>query len=381
MRGLRVLELAGGVAGAYCGRLFATTGADVVLLEPPDGAPLRSAPPWLDPPAPGEAPRSASHEYLDAYKRSVVLDRDDARVDRLLARADLVISTSDGDPDPARALHERIRAANPAAVHAVLSGFGLTGRWAAWRRSDLVDWASGGHLFLTGEAGREPLQGGGPWATYLTGATAAVGAQAALFTARRTGRGDLVEVGAMESGAAAHQWSTTMYTHTGVVKGRWGNRHGESHHPLSLFRCSDGWVAIGAASREQWENLCVAMDRVELLADERLYAPAERFDRADEIDVELNAWLARFTAVEAVDILQEHRVPASRVLTMSETLRDPHLGSRGFWVTAEHLGPDARMPGLPFRLGDEDPPFRPAPRLGEHTDEVLAEASTPEVVS
>ena len=85
----------------------------------------------------------------------------------------------------------------------MLSGFGLTGPYASWRTSPLVDWASGGYLYLTGEPDREPLQGGGPWAAYLHGATAAIGAQAAVLHAARTGEGQLVDVGAMESVAAA----------------------------------------------------------------------------------------------------------------------------------------------------------------------------------
>jgi crotonobetainyl-CoA:carnitine CoA-transferase CaiB-like acyl-CoA transferase len=374
MRGLNVLEVTGSAAAAYAARLFASAGSEVVMLEPPGGSALRGAPPWLAPGAPGEAPRSAAHEFLNAYKRSVALDLDDERVDALFAWADLVVSSSDGNTASALALHGRVGAANPAAVHVVTSGFGLSGRWAGWRNSALIDWASGGHLYITGQPDREPLQGGGPWDSYLAGATAAVGAQAALFRARRTGRGELVDVGAMESGAAAHQWSLTMYTHTGAVKRRWGNRLGESHHPMSLFRCADGWVCIGAASREHWENLCIAIDQVELLADERLYAPAERFDRAEEIDAVLDPWLAARSAADVVEILQAHRVPAGRVLTMTEVLRDPQLEVRALWATPEHLGPDARLPGAPFRIGPVVP-FRRAPELGEHTGAVLAEAA------
>ncbi len=374
MRGVKVVELAGSAAGAYCARLFATAGADVVLVEGGSGGPLRGAPPLLEPPVGGQPGRSAVHEFLHAYKRGVVLEPDDTRVDGLFAWADLVISTSDGEPDAALALHERIAAANPAAAHVVLSGFGLTGRWRTWRTSGLVDWASGGHLFITGEPGREPLQGGGPWDSYLHGGTAALGAQGALFAARRTGRGDLVDVGAMESGAAGHQWSITMFTHTGVHKDRHANRMGEMHHPMALFPCSDGWVCIGAASREQWEHLCIAMDQVELLADEALYSPADRFDRADELDELFLPWLAARTADEVVQILQEARVPAGRVLTMSEVLDDAQLAARSYWATPEELGLAAKMPGVPFHVGD-DLPFRSAPALGQHTDEVLAAIS------
>ncbi|MEA3218794.1 MAG: hypothetical protein QOJ19_4950, partial [Acidimicrobiia bacterium] len=121
MRGLNVLEIGASPAAAYCARLFATAGSDVVVLEPLTGAPLRWAPPWLPAgrTAAAHTGRSATHEFLNAYKRSVALVADDPRTDDLLTWADLVISSTNGTPDDAFRLHQRIRAANPAAVHVV----------------------------------------------------------------------------------------------------------------------------------------------------------------------------------------------------------------------------------------------------------------------
>ena len=171
MRDLRVIELAGSVAGAYCGRLFTVMGADVVLVEPADGAPLRRRGPLFT--AADGSTRSALHEHLDAGKRSVTVDLDGPDGDAALAWADVVIVTVDGDPADATDLRERLRTLNPRASLVAISGFGLTGPYAGWRTSDLVDWASGGYLFLNGEPGRAPLQGGGPWASIVIGATAA----------------------------------------------------------------------------------------------------------------------------------------------------------------------------------------------------------------
>jgi len=365
VRDLRVLELAGSLAGAYCARLFASTGAEVVLVEPPRGAPTRHLGPWID--DPDGRTRSATHEYLDAGKHSVRLDVEDPAFADAVRWADVVVSTCDGDLDATRDLHGRIVATDPSTVHAVASGFGLTGPYAGWRSSPLVDWASGGYLHVTGEPGREPLQGGGPWAAYLAGATLAVGIQAAMIHAARTGEGQLVDVGAMESIAHAHQWSLTMYTHTGAVKGRWGRRFGESFHPMGLYRCGDGgWISVGAASRDQWENFCITTETVELMADETLYAPAVRFERADEIDALVGPWLAARTADEAVAAFQAHRVPASRVQNYAEVMRSEQLAARGFLEDRTDLGPGACGVDRPFRLGDP-PPLPPPPALGHHT--------------
>lgn len=367
MRDVRVLEIAGSLAGAYCGRLFTTTGADVVLVEPPEGAPVRSMTPYVT--GDDGTRRSAVHEYLDAGKRSVTLDLASTDGDAALAWADVVIVSVVGDVGSVAELRKRVGRLNPATVIVALSGFGLTGPYSTWRSSPIIDWAAGGYLYLNGEPTREPLQGGGPWASMLTGATAAVGAQAALLDRTVTGRGQLVDVGAMEAIAAAHQWSLTMYTHIGAVKKRWGLRFGESFHPLGLYRCQDGWIMIGAASKEQWERLCLVADVPELLLDEDLFAPAARFERADEIDGYLQPWLSEHTTDAAVDALQANRVPASKVMDLSQVLESEQLAFRHYWAPRPDIATTARVPRAPFRLepGSPDSGAQPAPALGADT--------------
>ncbi len=369
MRNLTVLDCSTSLAGAYCTRLFATLGAEVVLAEAPGGHPLRHAPPWVT--VGEQGPVSAAWTYLAANKRSVVTG-DDAALAQLEAQADLVVLSVDGDPDAVLARAQRIRHANPAAVVTICSGFGLIGPYRAYRSTPLVDWAMGGYLLLNGERHREPLAGAGPWSSYVGGATATLASQAALFRARHRGVGDLLDVSNMQAAAAGHQWSITLYSHQGIRKTRWGNRHGESVHPLALYRCSDGWIVVGAVSRHQWEGLCIAAGTVELLADDALYTPAERFDRMDEIDGLLAPFFAPRSRAEAVQLLQEQRCPAGQVLALDEALRSPQLQARAYWAVPEGMGPEARMPGPAFRIGDRVVPTRPAPTLGQHQNEVFA---------
>lgn len=364
MRGVQVLELSSSIAGAYCTRVLAALGADVVTLEPPDGSALRHQGPWI---APG---RSALHQHLDHGKRSVVADRE-AR-DRLIRWADIIVSNCDGEPERALALHDEIAGLNPAAVHVVTSGFGLTGPYARWKHSPLIDWASGGFLYLTGEPDREPLTPGSPVAACLVGAAAAIGSQAALFERTCTGAGQLVDVGAMECGAAGHQWSIVMYTHTGVVKRRWGRLLGESFHPMALYRCRDGWVCIGAATLAQWEAFCLTLDAPDLLADLRLYAPAERFERAAEIDAKVQPFLEGHHATEVVELLQAARVPASLLQDYTEALEAGQLKARDVWADVPGA-PGGKVLKSPFALSGVVRPERPAPELGQNTAEVLAE--------
>jgi len=360
MQDVKVVELAGGVAGAWCGRLLAQLGADVTLVEPPSGSPLRSRVPLLPG---GESPW---HHWLNGDKGSIVA-RSDAEADAVAADADVVICTVTGNEadGSVQARAERLRAQRPAQVFVALSPFGLTGPWRGLASSELTDWAAGGHLYLTGDADREPVQGGGPWPQYFTGSNAVIAIQTALFQAGLTGAGQLVDIGAMETMAASHQWTITTYTHHGYVKRRDGNRLAESYHPLAIYQCGDGWLQLACASAEQWEALCILTGCVELLAENDLLTPAGRYDRAAEIDAAISPWFARYQRTEAVAALQEVRIPASIVNDLPGLLDDEQLQARRFWSPVPALGPEARVPGPSIVLGARSPaPPTTAPELG-----------------
>ena len=372
--GVTVAELGGGVASAYCGRLLAGAGADVVTCEPDAGSPLRSAHPLLPDGS------SALFEYLGMYKRSAVLADDD--VERLVARADIVIDEVDVEagktPELVAVRIERFRALNPRLVTVVCSPFGLTGPYAARRSSALVDWAMSGYAAITGDPDREPLQGGGPWCAYVNGLTASVGAMAALRTAEHTGRGQLVDVSAMDAMAALHQWSIVLATHQGVRKRRSGNRHAESFHPLGILPCKDGAVCIAVSSPAQWEGFCLALEMPELLDDERFATGGDRFDNAGELDAIILPWLLERPRREIVERLQECNVPTSPVLDVLSVQDDEQLADRGFWQPLPHLGEGVVAPSLPVRgpvVGNSRPR---APEIGEDTETVLADLSPDE---
>ena len=180
----------------------------------------------------------------------------------------------------------------------------------------------------------------------------------------------------MEVMAAFHQWSLVLYTHQGVVKRRAGNRHAESFHPMGPLPCKDGWVAIGVAFVPQWEGFCIAIDRPELLIDERFQTGAKRFDMPTAFDAELLPRLAEIEADDLVELLQEHRVPASKVArrrsSSCDRPADRRRATSGREVdvgSATGLLPSKRVPH-PRRA---DPPFRPAPRLGGDSEAILAE--------
>ncbi len=369
--GVTVVELGGGVASAWCGRLLAGAAADVVACEPDAGSPLRSAHPLLP------DGRSALFEYLGMYKRSAVLADDD--VERLVARADIVIDEVDVEagktPEAVAARMERFRELNPRLVTVACSPFGLTGPYAHRRSSALVDWAMSGYSAITGDPDREPLQAGGAWCAHVNGLTASVGAMAALRTAEHTGRGQLVDVAAMDAMTALHQWSIVLATHQGVRKRRSGNRHAESFHPLGILPCKDGAVCIAVSSPAQWEGFCLALEMPELLDDDRFATGGDRFDNAGELDAIILPWLLARPRREIVERLQECNVPTSPVLDVLSVQDDEQLADRGFWQPLPHLGEGVVAPSLPVRGPVVSEGRRRAPELGEDTETVLADLS------
>ncbi|MDH4146002.1 MAG: CoA transferase, partial [Acidimicrobiia bacterium] len=383
LSGVRVLELGEGVAGAYCAKLFADFGADVVKIEPPGGSRLRNVLPARDA-APGDAIETgAMHLHLDTNKRGVVadLDRPDgaALARALAARSAMVIDarpaaqrrTPGLDPSDLRALA-------PGLVTVSLTGFGHDGPYAAYQANDLVAYALGGPMAATGVAEREPLKLGGSQTAYQFGNVAALAGLAALELARRDGVGVSVEASALEVqvGSIDRRTSYLLYHQwTGRVGRREpANRQGPI--PSGIYPCDDGYVQI--LTIPSW-----VPRMVEALGDEGLvevYAsPSWPTDpgTGESCEAVLYPWLFERTKAAAAAEAQGHRWPITPLNAPVDLVEDRHFAQRGFWVDVEHpVAGRLRQPGAPFRLGGGTAAWRirrPAPRLGEHDAEVAAE--------
>ena len=359
-----VLELGDGYSSGYCGRLLAGTGATVIKIEEQSGSPLRASS--------GDTPFSAPFEYLAMYKQSITpkLDQYGLPDSEILNSADIIIEEFDGNLNIELERLSEIQKKNSHAIIVVCSPFGLTGPYKNFRSSDLINWAMSGYAFITGEPDRTPLQGGGPWCSYVAGTTAAVGALSAARAKRFSNQSEIVDVSVFESMAALHQWSFVLHTHQGVVKQRSGNYHAESHHPLGLLACKDGWVAIAVSLAQQWENFCLAIEQPELLINPKFRSGGLRFDNAEELNKLITPWLNQRTQDEIVSHLQKWSVPASPVLNLEETLKEPQLKHRNFWIERQDLAKNIYSPSLPVKM--QTTPIGPpiAPKLGEHNSQI-----------
>ena len=369
---LVVVELAGSAAGAWAGKLFADYGARVIKVEPICGDPQRAlGESWGD---------TGTHfTYLNTGKQSVALDTEAAPgralLEKLLGSADVSIeSASPGPLEPVT-----LSMGLPLLVKVYATPFGLTGPYAGYRSTPFTDYAAGGHMYLSGEPDREPLQGAGRQAEYAAGTHAFIGAMAAIAAREATGRGQTVDVSHMETMASLHQWTSVRYSHGGVVQRRVGNRY-DSTHPITIYPCKDGYVAVSAAAELQAERLMAVAGLSHLLKDKRFASGVARLHNWEAFDAELLPWLMAHTCEDIVTLCQEARVPVAGSPSMLELLRDRHLAVRDFWATVE--GGDALViPGPPFRFSGHAWTSGRAPAKGESTGSVLSSLGVTELAA
>jgi crotonobetainyl-CoA:carnitine CoA-transferase CaiB-like acyl-CoA transferase len=387
--GLNVIELATHPGGEMLGKLLAEMGAEVVKVEPPEGSPTRGIGPFA---AGREDPdHSLSFWYYNTNKRSVVVDyrRPDglASLERLASGADVFISTL--APRELRAVGldlERLRTQVPALVVASLTPFGLTGPWADWQSSDLVGLALGNPLNSCGydDHSIPPIRPGGDQAYQTLAAFAVMGVMLAVIDRQRTGRGQLVDLGMHDCNAVNAELSNPYWFYPKAIVRRQTCRHAQpSPTQPALFRCGDdAWVyfVIFATDQKQWEVVLDWLDTKGVAVDLHSAAfadPTYRQANFHHIQEVVEVFFLLQTAHEAYHEGQARGLPIGPINSPDDLLEDEHLKARGFFVDVDHddVAP-ALYPGAPFRFSRYSAsPLVRAPKLGEHTADVLGPAT------
>jgi len=379
---VRILDLTQALAGPYCTMLLADLGADVIKVEPPQGDMNRAMGPL--PPDRVECDYGGYFASINRNKRSIVLDiKTDAGREimfKLVKTADaLVENAKSGVMDRAGVGYERLREYNPSLVYAAIRGFGdpRTGRspYADWPAFDIVAQSMGGLVGMTGPKGSRGFRAGPAVGDIYPGTLAALGVVAAIHAARRTGRGQFLDVAMYDAVLALCESIVYTYSRSGVVREPDGNGT-PVLCPFDVFPTRDGAVAIAAPGDNHWAILCNAIGRPELATDERCRTNPKRVANAEFVRGIVSAWTGARATREIVAALGG-KVPVGPVNTAKDIFEDPHSKARDMLVAVEQPGdnPPLVIAGCPIKLTDTPSGIyaRP-PRLGEHTREVLAEA-------
>jgi crotonobetainyl-CoA:carnitine CoA-transferase CaiB-like acyl-CoA transferase len=381
-----VIDCSTVLAGPFATMLLADLGADVVKVEPPEGDATRGwGPPWVG--SVEDGTRTAAY-YLavNRNKRSLRLDLSTADgrevLVRLLRVADAVVENHRvGGFAKLGFSDEVLRELNPGLIHLAISGFGTRGPDADKPGYDFVIQAIGGLMSITGEPDGRPMKVGVAISDVVSGLFGAVSLIAGLLGRERErdgsrgGSGQRIDVSLLQSTLAVLVNQAQNALVTGVQPRRRGNAH-PSIVPYETFATSDGEIAIGVGSERQWAKLGPAIGLPDLATDARF---ATNGDRVEHRDVLIPILAERFSTEASeqwLDRLDRAGIPAGPILDLPAAFSTPQAEALGMRVPLEHplLGRVDQV-AVPFELQATPASIRtPPPTLGEHTDELLAEA-------
>ena len=374
LTGTTVLDLTRVLSGPYCTMMLADLGARVIKVEHPGkGDDTRHwGPPFV-------ATESAYFLSVNRNKESVSLDFKHPQgrdvLERLIARADVMVENfKPGTMDRAGFGWETLRARHPRLVYASISGYGQTGPRSNEPGYDAVIQAEGGLMSVTGAGDGPAYRLGVAISDIVAGMFASQGITAALFARERTGHGQRVDIGMLDTTAALLTYQAGNYFATGQIPARLGNRH-PTIAPYETLRTADGEIVVAVGNDSLWKRFCPAIDRPDLADDPRFRTNRDRLTNYEVMKPELDRALAARTRAEWTERFRAAGVPCGAVRDVGEVLADPQIAARDMVATLEHPTAGAtRVIGTPIKLSDTPGSVRtPPPTLGQHTDAVLGE--------
>jgi crotonobetainyl-CoA:carnitine CoA-transferase CaiB-like acyl-CoA transferase len=374
LEGLRVVEFTHFIAGPSAGQRLAELGADVIKVEPPKGDPTR----------PGPGRESVSHFLaFNRGKRSVVLDLrdpDDERAAQTLAAgADIVLHNVSGESMARHGLDgPSVRAVNPSVIYGSVSGFPSNTARAGQKGFDGIGQAESGMVWVNGTLESGPLKL--PYAPVdtATGDALIQGVLAAVIKRLRTGQGSEIEVSLFEGGIHLQQAAWSKFLQTGVNPGRIGNLEADVAPAAEILEVSDGFVIMSAYLPAHFAALCRLLDIEHLLDDPRFTTNDERLANQVELHDLIQAAVDRqgWTVAAAGEAFESIRIAHGVVRSYQDILDGADIHDSGQLARTPRVdGPDYYALNAPYRVAGEQRPQQspPAPALGEHTAEVLAE--------
>ena len=386
LAGLRVIDLARVLAGPTCAQILADLGADVIKVERPrigdDTRPW--GPPWL-PDANGEPTTdSAYFSSANRNKRSIAIDlaceAGSALVKRLAARADVLVENYKVGDLARRGLdYAALDAHNPRLVYCSITGFGQTGPLREKPGYDYIFQGIGGLMSVTGHP--DDVPGGGPMkigasiVDLSTGLYATVAILAALRERDASGRGQHIDMALFDTVAALSSHQAAGFFLTGRIPQRMGTSSVGIMLPYETFKCVDGHLIVAVGNDSQWRGLCDAIGRADLRTDPRLQSPSGRATNRDYVMPELSKTFAAQSVAHLQSRLDAAGVPNGPINNLKQVFEMPQAEQRELKIDVPRSD-GVKVAGVrnPIRLSATPVAYRnAAPKLGEHTDEVLTD--------
>jgi len=347
-------------------------------VEPPEGDYTRRLGPF-----PGDEPhgdKGGLFIHLNGNKKSLTLDVKTASgqviLKELLGKADALVES--GAPGEMASLglgYEDLKGEFPGLVYCSVTPFGQGGPYASYQGNSLAAMALSGLMYITGDPDKEPLCTGGEPAEYFGALNAWIGVMAALEHRARTGAGQHVDVSLLEALGCADEYNTIMYSYLGAIRKRYYSRHHIPTYPSEIFPCRNGHIVVIGGATGFPLMMAVLIERPELENDplfQNLWLRTFQWQKFEEI---LRPYLLEHDWEDLLTRAQELRIPFAPVTDPAMLLENAHLRERGFFQEVEQPGVGTLpIAGGPFKMLGTPLRYGPAPALGEHTGESLAEA-------
>lgn len=372
----RVLDLADS-KGAYCTKLLADLGADVIKIEPPQGDSTRSIPPFVD-----DIPhleKSLYFLYRHANKRGITLDLETSEgkaiFKKLVKTADVLVETYPLGYMASLSLdYPVLKEINLGLIMASITEFGQTGPYKDWKGSDIVDFAMSGVMISSGFSGKVPCNLPGTPAYDATSLLAAISILIALYHRGTTGKGQYIDAAVHESSRIGlFPWLVPIYSHaltderiTTVTDVRLGG----SIYPV--YPCKDGYVRVLAITPGQWNALVRVLGDPEVLRLPEWQDFIYRVGNAEDLYTLMVEFTPNYTMFELFEAGHREGVPMIPIHDMAGFVNNPHTKAREFFVEVNHpvIG-KALYPGPPYKWTETPASIRrPAPCLGEHNEQI-----------
>ena len=371
LEGVRIADFTRFVSGPFCTQLLADMGAEVIKIEKGAGDDTRHFGPWL-----GE--KSIYFNLVNRNKKSVRINYRTPEgmelVKEIISHCDVIVENfRPGTLDKMGLTREVLDKLNPGIIVTHVSGFGQTGPYKDRAAFDCIAQAMSGIMSLTGDPGTKPMMIGSVYLDYIGGTFGALGTMIALYSRKKAGDGQDVDISMLDAGIAYSLFSTQDYIANGIVMGQAGNRD-RALSPANTFKAKDGkYVFIHAGSDTFFDTFARIIKREDLLEEDQYKYSRQRMANPDYIEEVTGQWTACHEAYEIETLLTDAGIPCSVVADTVDVVNNPQVKAREMLRILEY--PDGtKMPVTGINLKLSKTPgeiYALPPVLGEHTEAVL----------